>query len=207
MGLTFSDHILNMTEIAANGSEISQALPLTPQNDTWLSGALAGTITGAYGYSVPTALNSSTAKLVELPPNVSFISVLGPKHLTLGKGGECRFVFNPPFRYRFHNLDGLNYTYADTGNPYFVNLPYPNQTVDASDPKRPPESNLDLATSGDSDLVHDTYLLNQQLNASIRYRFAIVDGPIGDGIIGVEQDGARSSPKGCEFTKIQLWTR
>lgn len=205
MGQTFSDHILNMTEIAANGSEIPQALPVTPQNDTWLSGALAGTAPGAYDYSVPTALNSSTAKLVELPPNVSFVSVLGPKHLTPGKGGECRFVFDPPFRYRFHNLDGLNYTYADTGNPYFVNVPYPKKTVNLSDPTRPTEFDVDRA--GGSDLVHDTYLLNQQLNASVRYRFAIVNGPIGDGIIGFEQDGDRSSPKGCEFTKIQLWTR
>lgn len=200
-----SNHTLNMTEILANGTEISPPLPVTEKNDTWLSSALVVSREAVLGPTAPYYLDSTTAKLVDLPPNVAFISVLGPRYLTPGYGGECRFVFDPPFIIHGMSRYELYYSYAITGNPTLVNQSYPDRAVNYSTPYRPSESD-ELP-----DVIPDVHLLNQQLDPNVRYKFAILNGSSGDGVIdpmGYPNRNRNSSvPSICDITKIQVWQR
>lgn len=99
----------------------------------------------------------------------------------------------------------LQYSYVDTGNPRFVNMSYPGGSANFSDPAQP--DGFDEVSLDQPLVVNDVYLLNQQLDASIHYKFAIVNGPTGEGVLGDYPNGYRSSPNGCNFTKIQLWKR
>lgn len=176
---------LNMMEISAQAREVSPPLPVTKDNDTWLSNTLGG----GQLEDGPQQLNSTTANVIELPPNVTFLSVLGERFWKPGAGGECRFVFDPPLS-SGKGLYGTqqNFLHSDNGNPYRVD------TVSAGS-----------AGMGTNWTAH---LLNQQLDAHTHYKFAIVSGPTNSSgsIIGEAQNATyRSSPNPCSFKKVQLW--
>lgn len=200
--LTLSDHKLDMTEISANATAISPSLPISPRNDTWLSGALDASREALSGNTAPAAMSSSSGRLVDLPPNVTFVSVLGPRYMAQGQGGECRFVFDPPFILRGMTPYDVNYTYVFTGNPYSLKMSSSDDAVGA------PRSNWPGGTGeADSELprvINDVHILNQQLDPRIRYKFAIVDGA-DSGAAGA--NGAAQTPSSCDFTKILLWQR
>lgn len=198
-----------MTEIAANASQISPRLPVTRDNATWLSNALTA---GGGARSGLVELNSSAGHVVELPANISFLSVLGPRYWKPGDGGECRFVFDPPLLagWGLFGPTQDNYTHVDPGNPRAVNVSYqtePGNTANITRPRVIPGLPPDAPPYLDG--VH---LLDQQLNASIQYKFAIVSGPNGpldeQGLVAPAGDadpGARVSPNPCNFSSIQVW--
>lgn len=146
---------------------------------------------------------NSSAVLVDLPPNLAFVSVLGRRHLTPGAGGECRFVFDPPLAWHQVYSKAIYYTFADTGNPNFASFAYSGQSTSFPNP-----NDTVAVRDGSLPTVENVHLLNQQLDPTVRYRFAILQGPTGSGIqAGSVNSTYRSSPGACEFSKIQMWQR
>lgn len=191
-----------MREIARDGPETSQSLPVNLQNETWLAGGLADS-----GMRIgPKEMANSSAVLVDLPPNLAFVSALGRRHLTPGTGGECRFVFDPPLAWHQVYSEAIYYTFADTGNPYSASYAYSGQSVSFPNPNdtvAQPDGSL-----GEMPTVENVQLLNQQLDPTVRYRFAILQGPTGSGIqAGSANTTYRSSPGACGFSKIQMGQR
>lgn len=197
--------MLNMTEMSASAPEVSPVFPVNFENETWLTNALSG---GPPGYG-PMELNSSTGRVVELPQNLSFLSVIGNRYWHPARGAECRFIFDPPFE-SGRGLDGpsqIKYTHVDTGNPYRVNL-----TLGGV-------AHLGIYSTNDSAFLpsnsdneewvfSNEHLLDQQLDPSIHYKFAIISGPTSSdrAILRDSRRGEyRSSSNPCNFTSIQFW--
>lgn len=192
---------LNMMEISSQAREVSPPLPVTKDNDTWLSNALGG----GQLEDGPQQLNSSTANVIKLPPNVTFLSVLGERFWKPGAGGECRFVFDPPLS-SGKGLYGTqqNYLHSDNGNPYWVATTWAGATVNWTERALSPPA----VSDDDPQVYSNAQLLEQQLDAHTRYKFAIVSGPTNSSgsIIGEAQNATyRSSPNPCTFKKVQLW--
>lgn len=150
-------------------------------------------------------LDRSTGNTVELPQNLTFLSVLGKRYWQPGNGGECRFVFDPPLLsgQGYRGSPRLNYTHVDTGNPNRTDITSPGTFFHFSNETKPP------LTDGRLGHMYDgVHLLDQQLDPSIHYKFAIVSGPTSsEGLIGGQQDANyfRSSPNPCPFTKVEMW--
>lgn len=205
MTLTRSNHSLHITEMPRDGPGISQFLPVTSENDTWLSDALQGprpypeeAMDGLSGG--PASLSSSTALLVDLPSNVSFISVLGTRFMAPGAGGECRFAFDPQLSWN----EGLrHYAFSDTGNPYYVDYSYSNRNVTVSTSSVAKGA----ANAAPVDTIDDVRLLDLRLDSRIQYKLAIVRGPTGSGVLTKANSSYRSSPGDCDFSRIQLWRK
>lgn len=112
-------------------------------------------------------------------------------------------MFDPPLA-SGQGLDDtqLSYTHTDTGNPYRVRMTWSVVSMDWS--KRHEPRQFD-----DRPIKYENIqLLNQQLDASIHYKFAIVSGPTSTSevIIGDQQNASyRSSPNPCNFTSVQMW--
>lgn len=172
------------------------------RDDPWLLNILSG------GSDSHRKQNSSLGYVVELSENVSFVSVLGKRDLRPGWGGECRFVFDPPFvssGLHWRQTGELNYTYADTGNPTFINVSYPNNYPD----QNVTFTNASVRTIGNSwpqgqaAEVKDVHLLDQQLDPTVRYKMGIFRGPKGEGgVIGVPEHPEQLSPGDCIFDSI-----
>lgn len=120
---------------------------------------------------------------------MTFVSVLGPRFTKNGEGGECRFVFDPPFSLRGVGPYDVHYTYVFTGNPYEMKMA-PSVNAPGA-PEGAGQGAADYSVT-----VEDVQLLNQQLDPKIRYKFAIVNG-------STHANGVSS----CDITKIMLWTR
>lgn len=190
-------------EIVPGSPELrEEAVPVNQESRPWLRDALAGGPNGA----PPLGLNASAAVVVDLPAGLSFVSVLGPRFRRPGDLGECRFVFNPPLQsWGLFGNGQVNYTYVDQGNPLFVNITYPRQRIEFADPAK---LNGFAEVPGDQpQTIENVHLLDQQLNASIQYTLAIVQGPSSAGVIGAPGTLNRTSPGGCAFTKIETWHR
>lgn len=203
--LTDRNHVLELSEMQVDREATSN---ITAQNATWLTNALAG--------EGLVALDESRAYVVELPANTSFLSVLGPRKLQPGEGGQCRFVFDPPLAYQGQHAWGVNATPVDTGNPLLVNVSYPNKNFTFRNASKATAVD-ELLDSGIGDVAR-VELFSRPLDASVRYRLAAVDGPVlYQGIQG-ENSGPenrryalvnRTSPHGCDLSQwtIQTWRR
>lgn len=156
------------------------------------------------GHGQPQGLERHSRSGLALPDNTTFVSILGPRFRTPGDGGECRFAFDPPVQFFSfsHNDEGrLNYTYVDLGNPYFVNLSYPDGNITFADPTKP--DGKDVIPSKDDDRINNTALLNQQLDPRIRYRIALMNGPQNSSLISSGAD--RISGGACEWDRVLAW--
>lgn len=202
-----------MTELSRVGPEVSEALPVTSRNESWLADALSGSwpeySKSWFELKFPVRLNSSRAVLVDLPPNVAFLSVLGPRHMTPGAGGECRFVFDPPIKWHAAlMINGIDYTYADAGNPTSVGLSFPDRNISFAGSSSATVS-TGAGPSQESLVIENVHLWNQQLDPSIQYRFAVLQGsPEVQATLNASSSPSQRPSLGeCDFSKIQLWQR
>lgn len=187
--------------LSDNAPEITP-VTVTGKDEAWLKLALSGTLyDNSVIYALP-SLSNSTGHVVTLPPNISFVSVLGTRFLQPGYGGECRIVSDPPFDTGFLGwVSGSNikppYVSVHTGNPEGVNVSY------ATDWKQPvnkiPATGSYQPQNG-TDRVNFVHLLDWRLDPSIRYKFAIVNGTRGSA-----NETHSDLPTTCTFDSIQLW--
>lgn len=183
-----------------NAPDISP-VTVTGSSETWLSDALSGSGNPLMGNSTGelVELTNSTAHVVTLPPNISFVSVLGTRFLQPGYGGECRIVFDPPLDSGWGPKGTISppYIRVHTGNPDDVNVTY------ATDWKQPVDQIPGTASpqpQNGTDRVNFVHLLDWQLDPSIRYKFAIVNGTRGSA-----NEIHPDLPTTCTYDKIQLW--
>lgn len=200
-----------MTEILANASEVSPFLSVTRDNATWLS---AGLTAGGGSASGLVELNNSTGKIIELPANISFLSIIGERSFPPGDGSECRFVFDPPLLagWGLHGPSQDNYTHVDTGNPSDIPIYWQNGTRREHDGAQP-QLHRGLAPGVYVSDIENVTLLDQQLDPTVQYKLAIVSGPRwpvdARGLYVVSPPGVvpevRVSANPCEFSKLQVW--
>lgn len=201
---------LVMTEFGSSAPYLGGDSPLitptvvTRSNDTWLSDALSSSGSGQ------NQLNSSTAHVVTLPPNISFVSVLGQRYLGPGDGGECRIVFDPPLESGWtpHSTNPKvmpeRYINVPSGNPDAVKVWYATTWDQRADEEPSIGSGQPGSMGTWTGHVNYTHLLDWQLDPSIQYKLAIVNGstPSVNGQ-GPEQ---QALPNGtCNFNLLQLW--
>lgn len=191
-----------MKEFVPSAPYLGEESPLitpavvTTSNDTWLSNALHGNAIGER------ELNNATAHLVTLPPNISFVSVLGQRSLEPGAGGECRIVFDPPLDsvsgWTPKNQKGKpSYIQVPTGNPNAVQV-WEATTWDQRVDEKPSMSRTHPGDPGYSPLVNYTHLVDWQLDPSIRYKLAVIDGST--------PSVNEAPPNGtCNFNLLQIW--